>query len=72
MGYPGQPNHPEVQAAIDDAVRRTRAFGRAPGVLSTPATATHYLSLGAQFIYVSLASLLEPGSREFLGTIGRA
>ena len=32
-----------VQAAIDDAVKRIRAAGRAPGVLSTPATVQRYL-----------------------------
>ena len=36
MGHPGQMDHPAVQAAIDDAVKRIRAAGRAPGVLSTP------------------------------------
>ena len=71
MGYPGQPGHPAVQAAIDDAVRRTRAAGRAPGVLSTPATVGRYLDLGAQFIYVSLPSLLEPGAKEFLDRVAR-
>lgn len=67
MGYPGQMDHPDVQAAIHDAVRRTRAAGRAPGVLTTNAeSARRYLDLGALFIYVSLASLLQPGARDFL------
>jgi 4-hydroxy-2-oxoheptanedioate aldolase len=72
MGYPGQTTHPEVQAAIDDAVRRTRAAGRAPGVLSTPATVSRYLELGALFVYVSLAHLLEPGAGEFLAAVRRS
>jgi 4-hydroxy-2-oxoheptanedioate aldolase len=66
MGYPGQTDHPEVQAAIDDAVRRTRAAGRAPGVLTTPATVERYLELGALFMYVSLGHLLQPGANDFL------
>ena len=66
MGYPGQVGHPEVQAAIDDAVRRTRAAGRAPGVLTTPDTVDRYLELGALFIYTALASLLQPGAADFL------
>jgi len=67
MGYPGQTDHPEVQAAIVDAVRRTRAAGRAPGVLTTnAASARRYIDLGALFLYVSLASLLQPGVRDFL------
>jgi 4-hydroxy-2-oxoheptanedioate aldolase len=60
-------DHPDVQAAVQDAVRRVRAAGRAPGVLTTSgATARRYIDLGALFIYVSLASLLQPGTRDFL------
>jgi 4-hydroxy-2-oxoheptanedioate aldolase len=67
MGYPGQPNHPEVQAAVEDAVRRTRAARRAAGVLATNgAIARRSLDLGALFIYISLANLLQPGVREFM------
>lgn len=69
MGYPGQMEHPEVQAAIDDAVRRTRAAGRAPGVLATPAIVARYVEMGALFIYVGLASLLAPSAREFLAAV---
>lgn len=67
MGYPGHMDHPDVQAAVQDAVRRTRRAGRAPGVLTTDAaSARRSLDLGALFIYVSLASLLQPGARDFL------
>ena len=67
MGYPGQMDHPEVQAAVQDAVRRVRAAGRAPGVLTTDAAGVRrWLDLGALFIYVALASLLQPGARDFL------
>jgi 4-hydroxy-2-oxoheptanedioate aldolase len=71
MGRPGQMDHPDVQAAIDDAVRRIRAAGRAPGVLATPGTVGLYRDLGALFLYVSLQSLLAPGARGFLDTAGR-
>jgi 4-hydroxy-2-oxoheptanedioate aldolase len=67
MGYPGQMDHPDVQAAVQDAVRRVRAAGRAPGVLATNgASARRFIDLGALFVYVSLASLLQPGSKDFL------
>jgi 4-hydroxy-2-oxoheptanedioate aldolase len=60
-------DHPEVQAAVESAVRRVRAAGRAPGVLTTSAaSARHSLDMGALFIYVALASLLQPGARDFL------
>jgi 4-hydroxy-2-oxoheptanedioate aldolase len=35
MGYLGQPNHPEVKAAVLDALARIRAAGKSAGVLST-------------------------------------
>jgi 4-hydroxy-2-oxoheptanedioate aldolase len=70
MGLPGQMDHPRVQGAIDDAVKRIRAAKRAPGVLATPATARRYLDLGALFLYVSLQSLLGPGAKDFLGVVG--
>jgi 4-hydroxy-2-oxoheptanedioate aldolase len=71
MGYPGQSEHPEVQKVIDDAVRRTRAAGRAPGVLSQPTTVERYLELGALFLYVALGSLLTPGAKQFLAKFER-
>ncbi len=67
MGFPGQVDHPDVQAAVQDAVRRTSAAGRAAGVLtSNGASARKFLDLGALFIYIALPSLLQPGVREFL------
>jgi 4-hydroxy-2-oxoheptanedioate aldolase len=72
MGHPGQMDHPAVQTAIDDAVKRIRAAGRAPGVLSTPATVRRYLDLGALFLYVGLAAVLAPGTKDFLGAFPRS
>lgn len=72
MGFPGQMDHPDVQAAVDDAVRRIRAAGRAPGVLAAPKTVRRYLDLGALFLYVSLQALLGPGAQDFLGTVAKA
>jgi 2-keto-3-deoxy-L-rhamnonate aldolase RhmA len=69
MGHPGQMDHPAVQAAIDEAVARIRAAGRAPGVLATPATVRRYLEGGARFVYVSLAALLDPGTKDFLAAL---
>src|SRR5690606_34348361 len=33
LGYPGQARHPAVNKIIDDAIRRIRACGKAPGIL---------------------------------------
>jgi 4-hydroxy-2-oxoheptanedioate aldolase len=66
MGLQGQVNHPSVQKAIDDALRRIKRAGRISGTLTTPATLEHYLDLGVLFLYVGLPALLEPSSRDFL------
>lgn len=55
MGHLGNPAHPEVQAAIADAVRRINAAGKAAGILSPDeALARRYLELGATFVAVGL------------------
>jgi 4-hydroxy-2-oxoheptanedioate aldolase len=66
MGYPGHTNHPQVVAAIEDALRRIRAAGRVSGTLTTPQLLARHLELGVQFLYVGLGSLLEPASTDFV------
>ncbi|HEY0201337.1 MAG TPA: aldolase/citrate lyase family protein [Burkholderiaceae bacterium] len=59
MGHPGQLRHPEVDAAINDAITRIRACGKAPGILmADPARAAECLALGALFVAVGLDMLL--------------
>ncbi|ARP91071.1 2,4-dihydroxyhept-2-ene-1,7-dioic acid aldolase [Bordetella genomosp. 9] len=60
MGHLNNPEHPEVAAAIDDAIGRITAAGKAAGILHTrPERAKHFLSLGATFVAVGVdASLL--------------
>lgn len=53
MGYIGQPMHPEVVAAIEFAVRRIRACGKAAGILvGDEALARHYIDIGFTFVAV--------------------
>lgn len=55
LGHVGNPGHPEVQAAIEDAIARILRAGKAPGILTPDETlARHYLSLGAVFVAVGL------------------
>jgi 4-hydroxy-2-oxoheptanedioate aldolase len=55
MGHVGNPNHPEVQAAIEDGIARILRAGKAPGILTVDeAQARHYLSLGALFVAVGV------------------
>ena len=51
MGYRGQPGHPEVLAAIEQAMKTVIASGKAAGTLVfDPALARHYLALGCTFV----------------------
>ncbi|MBN2979222.1 4-hydroxy-2-oxoheptanedioate aldolase [Pseudomonas lactucae] len=55
MGHRGNPGHPEVQAAIEDAIARIRQAGKAAGILSAdPALARRYIELGAAFVAVGV------------------
>ena len=55
MGHPGNPGHPEVRAAIDGAIARIRACGKAPGILLLDeARARECLDLGALFVAVAM------------------
>ena len=59
MGHAGNPGHPEVQAAIEDAIARILRAGKAPGILSPDEKlAQHYLSLGALFVAVGVDTML--------------
>ncbi|MEK8080088.1 4-hydroxy-2-oxoheptanedioate aldolase [Pseudomonas sp. XK-1] len=55
MGHRGNPAHPEVQAAIEDAIARIQKAGKAAGILSADqALARRYLELGAKFVAVGV------------------
>ena len=55
LGHVGNPGHPEVQAAIEDALTRITRAGKAAGILTTDeALARRYLELGAMFVAVGL------------------
>lgn len=59
MGHMGRADHPEVQAAIMDAIARIRAAGKAPGILSTQDKMTNdAISAGAQFVAVGADVLM--------------
>ena len=78
MGHRGKPGHPEVQAAIEGAIRTIVGAGKAAGILtSDPQLARHYLALGATFVAVGVdVSLYAQAARrlaaDFLGAEGSA
>lgn len=59
MGFAGDPQHPEVQQVIDDAIVLISAAGKAPGILtSQQELAQHYLASGALFVAVGVDTTL--------------
>jgi 4-hydroxy-2-oxoheptanedioate aldolase len=53
LGYPGEVANPKVKPLIDDAIRRIRKAGKAPGILTpNEADARHWLECGALFVAV--------------------
>ena len=55
LGHVGNPMHPEVQGAIEDAMRRINRAGKAAGILTPDeALARRYLELGFLFVAVGL------------------
>ncbi|PYB74382.1 MULTISPECIES: 4-hydroxy-2-oxoheptanedioate aldolase [Pseudomonas] len=70
MGQRGNPGHPEVQAAIEDAIVRIARAGKAAGILSADATlARRYIELGAAFVAVGVdTTVLMRGLQGLAGT----
>lgn len=68
MGFAGNPNHPQVQKVVVDAIQRIRAAGKAAGILSTTHEVTQqYIDLGTEFIAVGVdTSILINALRDLL------
>ncbi|EFE97745.1 4-hydroxy-2-oxoheptanedioate aldolase [Serratia odorifera] len=67
MGFAGNPQHPQVQRTIDDAIARICAAGKAPGILmAQPDLAQHYLESGALFVAVGVDTTLLARAAEAL------
>ncbi|HVV08048.1 aldolase/citrate lyase family protein [Amycolatopsis sp.] len=66
LGHLGEPEHPDVLAAIEDAIRTVTAAGKAACVNAfAEPTARRYLAAGARFVVVGAdVTLLARGSEE--------
>jgi len=72
MGHRGKPGHPEVQAAIEAAIKTIAASGKAPGTLTgDPVLARRYLELGARFVAVGIdVTLMVQAARKLSADFG--
>jgi 4-hydroxy-2-oxoheptanedioate aldolase len=69
MGHIGNPSHPEVQEAIDRALRQIVNAGRVAGTLVTDETLERYLDLGVRFVLNSWTGWVAQGAKAYLGKI---
>ena len=66
MGHIGNPGHPEVQNAIDDAISRIVSAGRVAGTLVNDENVARYLEQGARFTMTSWNAWVARGAASFL------
>ena len=59
LGHLGNQGHPEVQSAIQDAIKRIRAHGKPAGILATDEASTRrYIEWGTVFTAVGLDAMV--------------
>ena len=67
MGFPDGPNHSEVQAVIDDAIRIMKNIGIIAGITAgTRTDAEIQIARGATMILAAAQSLVLTASKSFL------
>jgi 4-hydroxy-2-oxoheptanedioate aldolase len=66
MGYPGQANHPDVQAIVDKAVAQINAAGKVAGGVTSEATVVDDIRRGVRFLNMNWTALLTAAATGFL------
>ena len=66
MGHIGNPEHPEVQAAIEQAIGKIVNAGRVPGTLANDANIGRFKKMGVKFLMTSWNAWVVRGATEFL------
>ena len=69
MGHIGNPGHPEVQQAIDDAIAKIVSSGRVAGTLVNDNNVAGYIEKGVQFLMTSWNGWVASGATGFLSTV---
>jgi 4-hydroxy-2-oxoheptanedioate aldolase len=70
LGHLGDQQHAEVQAAIEDAIKRIRACGKPAGILATDeASARRYIGWGTTFTAVGLDAMILARGAEALAAL---
>ena len=72
MGHIGNPGHPEVQKAIDEAIEQIVSSGRVAGTLVNDDNVAAYAEKGVQFLMTSWNAWIGRGAAEFLAKVPKS
>jgi len=72
MGHIGDTGHPEVQAAIDNAIARIVSSGRTAGTLVNDQNIGSYIDQGVRFVMTSWNAWVAKGAADFLAKAAAA
>jgi 4-hydroxy-2-oxoheptanedioate aldolase len=72
MGHIGDYGHPEVQAAIDDAISRIVSAGRTAGTLVNEDNVADYIGKGVRCVMTPVAAWVARGASQFLEKVSSA
>jgi 4-hydroxy-2-oxoheptanedioate aldolase len=66
MGHIGNMTHPDVQQAIDGAIKKIVGAGRAAGTLVSPANVERYTKLGVRAVMTSFVPWIQAGVKDLI------
>ncbi|MBT3942686.1 MAG: hypothetical protein HOF43_08235 [Chloroflexi bacterium] len=70
MGHLGEPFHPEVTRALEDAVKQIVSAGRIPGTVGNHSNVARYMELGARFFLTSPLEWIDTGYQDLRARVG--
>lgn len=70
LGHPGNPQAPEVQAAVKTTLAKIVAAGKIPGTPADPGNVQNLLKQGVRYLYTHVPKLLGRGAAEFFKAAG--
>jgi 4-hydroxy-2-oxoheptanedioate aldolase len=66
MGHIGDMGHPDVQQAVDGAIKRIVQAGRAAGMLVNAGNAERYTRLGVRAVMTSFFPWIQAGAKDLM------
>ena len=70
MGHIGNIGHPDVQNALDTAIKKVVAAGKTAGTLANDANVEHFRDLGVKCFMTGIQPWIESGAKAFMKKTG--